>query len=113
MKIISWNLNSIRARKEQLLQILKKKNLIFCLQETKVTNQSFPEEQIKKLNYFIFKNGMASYNGVAILSRYNIENYNINNFCGKSDCRHIELIYKKIKIHSIYVPAGGDEPNLS
>ncbi len=112
MKIISWNLNSIRARKEQLLQILKKEKPDFlCLQETKVTNQSFPEEQIKKLNYFIFKNGMASYNGVAILSRHNIENYNINNFCGKPDCRHIELIYKKIKIHSIYVPAGGDEPN--
>ncbi len=112
MKIISWNLNSIRARTEQLLEILEKETPDFvCLQETKVSNDAFPEEQIKNLNYSIFKNGMASYNGVAILSKHDISNLKTNNFCQKSDCRHIELTFKKIRIHSIYVPAGGDEPD--
>ena len=54
---------------------------------------------------------MPSYNGVAILSKHPTSNFKIKNFCKKSDCRHIELTFKKTRIHSIYVPAGGDEPD--
>ncbi|MBS91924.1 MAG: exodeoxyribonuclease III [Rickettsiales bacterium] len=112
MKIISWNLNSIRARKEQLVILLKNEKPDFvCLQETKVSNDSFPEEPIKKLNYHIFKNGMASYNGVSILSTLPPKDIKTQNFCKKSDCRHIEISFEKIRIHSIYVPAGGEEPD--
>ena len=49
MKIITWNLNSVRARHDHLIEILEKESPDFiCLQETKVINESFPEEEIKK-----------------------------------------------------------------
>ena len=112
MKIISWNLNSIRARLDHLIEILEIERPDFiCLQETKVINESFPEEEIKKKKYFVIKNGMASYNGVAILSKHKPKKVEVHNFCNKPDCRHIVMTYKSLKIHSIYVPAGGDEPN--
>ena len=80
MKIISWNVNSIRVRKEQLVKLLKDENPDFvCLQETKVLNEIFPTDEIKKLGYLSYVNGIPGYNGVAILSKYEAEKINIHN----------------------------------
>ena len=67
MKIISWNVNSIRIRKKQLLDLIKKEKPDFvCLQEIKSSNNAFPKDDFKDLNYFLYINGMPSYNGVCI-----------------------------------------------
>tara|TARA_X000000368_G_scaffold275666_1_gene218703 strand:- start:1306 stop:2088 length:783 start_codon:yes stop_codon:yes gene_type:complete len=114
MKIISWNVNSIRARKEQLVKILMDENPDFvCLQETKILNEIFPIDEIKKLGYRSYVNGMAAYNGVAILSKYEAEEVNTHDFCKKKDSRHINIKFKNLNIHSIYVPAGGDLADIS
>ena len=48
MKIISWNVNSIRIRKHQLLELIKKENPDFvCLQEIKSSNDAFPIKILK------------------------------------------------------------------
>ena len=45
MKIISWNVNSIRIRKKQLLDLIKKEKPDFvCLQEIKSSNNAFPKD---------------------------------------------------------------------
>ena len=70
MKIISWNVNSLRVRIEQILQILKEEKPDFlCLQETKIIDDQFPTEEFLKQNYFSYFKGMPSYNGVAVISK--------------------------------------------
>ena len=114
MKIISWNVNSIRIRKHQLLELIKKENPDFvCLQEIKSSNDAFPISDFEKLNYFSYINGMPSYNGVGILSKYKVDSTYSHVFCNKNDSRHIEVKYKGLRIHSVYVPAGGDTPDAS
>ena len=53
MKVISWNVNSIRVRLEYVLEILKREKPDFlCIQETKITDNLFPQNDFKKLDYF-------------------------------------------------------------
>ena len=112
MKVISWNINSIRIRKQHLSRLIKQEDPDFiCLQETKSSDDSFPKKEFQDLNYFVYINGMPSYNGVGILSKHKVESIYSHAFCNKDDSRHIEINYKGIRIHSIYVPAGGDIPD--
>lgn len=112
MKVISWNVNSIRARIDLIIKILKEEDPDFlCLQETKIINDQFPSEIFKDLNYFSYFNGMASYNGVAILSKKKAKNAFSVNFCKKNDARHLSMETKGMEIISVYVPAGGDVPD--
>ena len=37
----------------------------------------------------------------------------MHKFCEKDDARHLSILIEKINIHSIYVPAGGDVPDVS
>ena len=70
MKILSWNVNSVRVRKNQLLYVIKKENPdIICLQETKTIDDCFPKDVLEKKGYFVYVNGIQSYNGVAIISK--------------------------------------------
>ena len=79
MKIVSWNVNSVRARLENILEYIKddKPDVIF-LQEIKTENINFPSEEFKKMGYESFVFGQKSYNGVAFLSKIKIENINLN-----------------------------------
>ena len=70
VKIVSWNVNSIRVRLPHLIELDKSvKPDIVMLQETKSTDENFPEEEISSLGYQIIKKGQKSYNGVAVLSK--------------------------------------------
>ncbi len=119
MRIISWNINSLRLRLSLLKQLIDISNPdIICLQETKVPDLLFPLTEIKKIGfmYNIFK-GMKSYNGVCILSKYPLEIHDANSieWCNKKDCRHLAVYFnylnQKITLHNFYIPAGGDEPD--
>ncbi len=81
MRIISWNINSVRARLPRLLALLKRhKPDVLCLQETKVTNQDFPEAQLSTAGYYSILYGQTSYNGVAILIRGQAKQRNLMTF---------------------------------
>lgn len=70
MKIATWNVNSIRARLERLLEWLQRTQPdVVCLQEIKVTDEAFPFEAIEAAGYHAAVFGQKTYNGVAILSR--------------------------------------------
>ena len=56
---------------------------------------------------------MRSYNGVAIISKEQPRVFVCHDYCEKNDARHIEVEIGGYKIHSVYVPAGGDEPNAA
>jgi len=114
MRIITWNINSLRLRLPALRKICTiLKPDVICLQETKVTDEMFPKGEIEEIGFsHILYYGMKSYNGVAILSKDPIEFAQTRNWCGKSDCRHIAATLSNgIELHNFYVPAGGDIPD--
>ena len=114
MKIFSFNVNGLRARLHQLSKLIDKHSPeIICLQETKTDNNSFPTNFFEKKNYKCCLNGMRSYNGVAIISKEQPKKSFCHDYCEKNDARHIEVEIGGYKIHSVYVPAGGDEPNAA
>lgn len=70
MKIASWNVNSLRVRLEHVLQWLESAQPdILVLQETKMTDDQFPEAEIRAAGYEVVFSGQKTYNGVAILSK--------------------------------------------
>ncbi len=70
MKVASWNVNSVRVRLPQILEWLNQTSPdVLALQETKVTDDKFPEEAFKEINYHAKFSGQPSYNGVALLSK--------------------------------------------
>ena len=71
MRIATWNVNSIRARKERVLAWLTRQQFpeIVCLQETKVTDEAFPRQEFEDIGYYVTVCGQKTYNGVALLSR--------------------------------------------
>ena len=112
MKIISWNVNSVRARIENILDYIKDSNPdILFLQEIKTQNENFPSNIFKDCGYHSYVFGQKSYNGVAFLSKSKIENFS-NNFI-KDKLKQSRVITgeifikkKKTKLINIYVPNG-------
>jgi exodeoxyribonuclease III len=74
MKLITWNVNSVRQRLARLLAALERHEPdIVCLQETKVEDADFPTMEVSAAGYEIATLGQRGYNGVAILSRVGLE----------------------------------------
>lgn len=115
-KIFSWNANSIRIRLGELERIVKEHSPdIICIQEIKAKEEDFPFADIKALGFeHIALYGMAGYNGVAILAKRPLSDIKRYDWAGKADARHISAVTDDgIEIHNIYVPAGGDIPDVT
>ena len=114
MRLITWNINSVRLRLPLLLNLMEESKAdIICLQETKCPDEHFPFDDIRAAGYeHIHIQGMKSYNGQAILSKIPFENPLSYDRCGQSDCRHIAVSFPEFDLHNLYIPAGGDEPNV-
>lgn len=70
MKILSFNVNGIRARIESIKKVVELHDPdVIGLQETKVADESFPVEQIETLGYKVFYHGQKMNHGVAIMSK--------------------------------------------
>ena len=115
MKITTWNVNSVNARIDHLINFIKNdQSDIYMLQELKCTNDNFPYEQIEKLGYHSYVNGQKAWNGVAILSKEPLEisHNKIPTFEDDINSRFLETtikidkIKKKIKLINIYLPNG-------
>lgn len=114
MKIVTWNINSLRIRLNLIEQLIDQYQPdIIALQEIKTVNELFPEQAIINYGYqHIYYSGQKSYNGVAILSKlpftnkFSLELYN-------DDKRHIAVEIEGIEIHNFYMPAGGDLPDAN
>ena len=109
MKIATWNVNSIRARLERVVDwIGKHQPDVLCLQETKVTDDAFPADEVRKLGYEIACHGQRTYNGVAILSRTPLADVE-RGFGDGDDAAQARLIAATtagVRVMSVYVPNG-------
>ncbi|MBL4910216.1 MAG: exodeoxyribonuclease III [Alteromonadaceae bacterium] len=70
MKIISFNINGLRARLHQLQAIIDKYQPdIIGLQEIKVHNDAFPVEAVEAMGYHVYFHGQKAHYGVAMLCK--------------------------------------------
>ena len=112
MRIISWNVNSVRARIENIKDYIKDSSPdILLLQEIKTQNENFPSDEFKNLGFTSYIFGQKSYNGVAIISKYKLENVKTDFI--KDDLKQSRVITsellinkKKIELINIYIPNG-------
>ena len=116
MKIATWNVNSIKARLPTVIQVLKDIDCdVVCLQEIKCETDAFPYMEIEELGYQIEAHGQKSYNGVAILSRTQIEDVQ-RGLPGNEDddqARYIEVLTggdNPMRVASMYLPNGNPVP---
>ncbi len=74
MKIVTWNVNSIKVRVTHVCDYLRAHAPdVVLLQETKITDEKFPALEIEDLGYNVALHGQKTYNGVAILSKHPME----------------------------------------
>tara|TARA_X000000368_G_scaffold380236_1_gene335910 strand:- start:160 stop:936 length:777 start_codon:yes stop_codon:yes gene_type:complete len=112
MIITSWNVNSVRARIENIKRYLKKFSPdILMMQEIKTEDPTFPYDDFSSLDYESHVFGQKSYNGVAIISKHKLENIRLDLIKDKLKQSRIisaEVKYKKknIQIINIYTPNG-------
>ena len=112
MKIISWNVNSVRARINNILEYIKQdKPDILLIQEIKTQDENFPYAEFEKIGFSSNVFGQKSYNGVAIISKIDIKN--IKKDFIKDNLKQSRVITgeikfkeKKIELINIYVPNG-------
>ena len=99
MLISSWNVNSVRARVENIKSYLKKyKPDILMMQEIKTEDLNFPYEDFSSLDYESHVFGQKSYNGVAIISKNKLRNIRFDLIKDKLKQSRIisaEINYKK------------------
>ena len=113
MKIASFNINGIKARQPRLLEWLRESNVdVALLQEIKSTDENFPREAIEDLGYNIETHGQKGFNGVAILSKFPIEDVLRGLPGDESDeqARWIEASINTVRVCCLYLPNGNPAP---
>jgi exodeoxyribonuclease-3 len=112
LKIAAWNVNSILARLPTALKVFEDVGAdIWCLQEIKCEDPRFPRLEFEAMGYNVETFGQKSYNGVAILSKYRIEEFT-RGIPGleHEHSRYIEAVIAApggpVRVASIYAPNG-------
>jgi exodeoxyribonuclease III len=117
MKLLSWNVNGLRAsyKKGAFNSIFEVDPDIFCLQETKAHPDQLPEEVKNPAGYhayFDHSKMRKGYSGVAIYSKEKPEKVEYS--LGKDDLdkegRMIIAHFKDFVLLNGYFPNGGEEP---
>ena len=112
VRIATWNVNSLGARLERVLDWLAVAQPdIFCMQETKVTDAALPALAFRELGYEVAHHGLGRWNGVAIASRVGIDDVSagLGTWAdGWTDDggRFLAATCGGIRIFTIYVPNG-------
>ncbi len=112
MKVSSWNVNSVRARIENIIKYLKYSDPeILLIQEIKTEEKNFPFTDFKNLGYDSYVFGQKSYNGVAFISKKKMDNINFKFIKDIHDQSRIitgdiKIKSKIIKLINIYAPNG-------
>jgi exodeoxyribonuclease-3 len=111
MKIVTYNLNGVRARLPRLIEYLEEqKPDALCLQEIKCADESFPIEDIRNAGYDGVWHGQKGFNGVAILtpaaSPPTLRRMGLPGDPDDTHSRYIEAEVGDVVIGSIYLPNG-------
>lgn len=108
LKLASWNVNSLKVRLDYVLTWMTANQIdILALQETKLCDEQFPLAAFTEQGYHVVYSGQKTYNGVAVISRFPIENVStvIPNL-DDPQRRMIAATIAGIRIINLYVPNG-------
>lgn len=114
MKIVSYNVNGIKARLPRLIEYLDaEKPDVICLQELKTADETFPVSDIRDAGYGAIWQGQKGFNGVAILARGADPVERRQGLPGEDEddhSRYLEGEVDGLVIASIYLPNGNPRP---
>jgi exodeoxyribonuclease-3 len=108
LKITTWNVNSIRARLERVLDWLDRRAPdVLALQETKVVDEAFPREPFEERGYHVEAYGQKTYNGVALVTRPEMREV-VRGFGEdpEEQRRLIAAVVEGVRVVCVYVPNG-------
>ena len=112
MRITTWNVNSVNARIETVLDFFREAAPdVACLQEIKCVDENFPREPFESLGYNVEVHGQKSYNGVALLSKFPLSDVRRGLPGDDTDAqsRYLEALVeapRPVRVASIYLPNG-------
>jgi exodeoxyribonuclease-3 len=116
MKIVSWNVNSVRARLQNCLDFIRDYQPdIIGLQEIKCVDEQFPTQEFEDLGYNCHIFGQKSYHGVALLSKRPVSDIqrglpDFDDVQSRYIAGHIDYdnggVHKGIEIINCYMPNG-------
>ncbi len=114
LKIVSYNVNGIKARLPRLIEYLTEQQPdVVCLQELKSADEGFPEADIRAAGYGAVWHGQKGFNGVAILAKGADPVERKRGLAGEPEdehSRYIEAEVNGVVIASIYLPNGNPVP---
>ena len=118
VRVVSWNVNSIRARRDAVLAwTARHAPDVLCLQETKCRDDDFPYDEIEAIGYSVAHHGRDHWNGVAIASRVGLTDVRAG-FPGPQaapydEARLLAATCGGLRVYSVYVPNGRelDDPH--
>lgn len=112
MRLATWNVNSVNARLETVIQWFEAAGPdVACLQEIKCIDEKFPAEAFERLGYNVEVLGQKTYNGVALLSRSPLEDVRRGLPGDEADeqARYIEAVVsgpRPVRVACLYLPNG-------
>ena len=112
MQLATWNVNSINARLETVLDWFKDARPdVACLQEIKCVDEKFPSEPFESMGYNVAVHGQKTYNGVAMLSKYPLQDVckGLPEGDGDDHARYIEAVVLSphpVRVGGLYLPNG-------
>ncbi len=108
LTIATWNVNSIRARINNVTNFLKKNRVdVLCMQETKVEDSLFPKDAFEEIGYTAAIFGQKRFNGVATVSKLPFNDIKTNIVGNeKNQRRTILTSVDSVTIINSYFPNG-------
>jgi exodeoxyribonuclease-3 len=110
MKIITWNVNGIRARHAQVLELIEREQPdVLCLQELKARPDQVPEALRDLPGYWCCWHGAGAYSGVGLHVRKD-RSPEAPQFSHPSfdfETRIVQVALADVIVASVYVPNGG------
>jgi len=118
VRIATWNVNSVRARTDRIVDWLARTDTdVLAMQETKCKDEQFPYERFTEAGYEVAHVGLSQWNGVAIASRIGLEDVQVG-FADQPgfnkdpeaeatrEARAIGATVGGVRVWSLYVPNG-------
>jgi exodeoxyribonuclease-3 len=111
MKVATWNVNGIRARHAQVLELIEKERPdVLCLQELKARADQVPGALCELSGYWCYWHGVSAYSGVGLhLRRDRFDKPSFSHPSFDHETRIVEATAGDLVFASIYVPNGGKD----